>query len=100
MECIASALIGGSPVDQAMIHKVIIFTEKRSEDRLTQEVIRVLGLIRTHNAEGLDFIGKGIGSTNRFVRESALNAASRMDRDVRAKFAAQLGRIANDPEEL
>jgi hypothetical protein len=96
---IASALISGSRADPAMIHRVINFAEKRGDDKLTMEVLRVLGLIRTRNGDALDFIGKGLASTNRFVRESALNATSRMDRDVRVKFAAQLGRIASDMNE-
>lgn len=98
-EGITYALIDGSHGDQAMIHRVISFAEARSEDRLTGEVIRVVGLIRTRNAEAVDLIGKGLESKNKFLREAAVKAAVRMDRDVRVKFAAQLGRIASDPDE-
>ena len=82
-----------------MVHKVLSVVEKRSDVALTNAALKDLGLVKTRSTEALNFIGKGLDSGNAFTRESAVDAVSRLDRNVRTRFAAQLGRIAADSSE-
>ena len=85
--------------DPISVHHVLSIVQKRNESLLTSAIVRELGLQGIKNAEALAFIGKTLDSTDPAIREAALDSVTRLDRENRARFAAQLGRIAADPRE-
>ena len=93
------ALITAASSDPVILHKVLNFVAKRSEVEITISALQALHPLQPQDAEALDFIGKSLDGSREFVREAAVNAVQGWKREVRAKFAAQLGRIAVDPEE-
>jgi len=95
---IAAGLLESSPTD-ATVHKTLAVVARRGDPGLTSGVIRTLGLSKTRNPEALSLLGTGLNGGDRFVRESAVEAVSRLETDVRARFAPQLARIAADPNE-
>jgi len=95
---IAVSLIKTSPNDNATVHKVLSVVTSRSDDNVTGSVIRQLGLSRTHAPEAIGFISTSLDSDRPGVHESAVDAASRLNKDQRA-FSSQLARIASDPKE-
>jgi HEAT repeats len=100
---IAGCLLNASPLDAAILHRVLTVVRELSDDKVMVECLRELGLLRTRNPEALSFIGKGLDSPNPHIRQSAVDAVSRLERDLRVGFAAQLGRIAadnNEPKEV
>jgi hypothetical protein len=96
---IAASLVEAAPSDPATIHKTLLVVSSRSDAGLTSGVLRQLGTSRSRVPEALNFIGTSLDSANQHVRAAAVDAASRLDRDVRGQFAAQLSRIASDPSE-
>ena len=96
---ISAFLLQALPDDPGMVHRVLSAIRKRSDAGPTIGVLQQLGLIKTRNPEALTFIGASLASANRFHREAAVEAVSRLDRVNRLKFAAQLGRIAEDNSE-
>ncbi len=96
---VIGSLLETSPSDPATVHRVLGVVEKRSDVALTDSVLRTLGLLRIQNAEAISFIGQGLNSGNPYTREAAVDAVSRLDRNIRTRFAAHLGRIAADHTE-
>lgn len=92
---IASAVLQAAPSDQSIVHQVITFTQARPD--VVDPVIRRIGLSKIQLPEALDFVGKELDDP--MMRPSAIVAVSSLDRDVRARFASQLTRIAQDPDE-
>ncbi len=85
--------------DTVTVHRILMLADKRSETAFTDGVVHELGLVRTHNPEALAFIGKSLDSKDAPVREAAVDAAGRIDRETRARFTEQLARIGADPNE-
>lgn len=96
---IAASLLEASPNDTATVHKTLSVVGRRADPGLTSGVIRQLGLSKSRNREALAFLGASLSHADAHVRESAVDAASRLDQDVRAEFAVPLARIASDPNE-
>jgi hypothetical protein len=94
---IAAGLLHAASSNQAIVHQVIGVAEKRSEYEVKYAVLQEIGLSKIQLPDALDLVGKELDDPN--VRFGAIVAASRLDRDVRARFAAQLSRIAQDPDE-
>jgi hypothetical protein len=94
---IAEALLHAAPANQGIVHQVLSLAEKRSEYDVRYPVVKEIGLSRIQVPEALDFVGKELD--NPTGRSGAIVAASRLDREARARFAAQLSRIAQDPDE-
>jgi hypothetical protein len=94
---IAEALLHAAPTNQGIVHQVLSLAEKRSEYDVRYPVVKEIGLLRIQVPEALDFVGKELD--NPTGRSGAIVAASRLDRGARARFAAQLSRIAQDPDE-
>lgn len=96
---IAASLLDASPSDPATVHKVLGVAVSRADTGLTTGIIRTLGLRKTRNAEALNFLSANLSHADSHVRESAVDAVSRLDRDLHFQFANQLARIASDPRE-
>jgi hypothetical protein len=96
---IAASLLESSPTDAATVHKTLAVVARRGDPGLTTGVMKTLGLLKTRNPEALSLLGTGLNGGDRFVRESAVEAVSRLETDVRGRFAPQLARIAADPNE-
>ncbi len=96
---IAASLLDSAPTDAAIVHKTLLVVSQRPDPGLTGGVLRQLGLNKTRVPEALDFIGRNLNHADPNVRASAVDAASRLDRDVRKQFTAQLSRILSDPSE-
>jgi len=96
---IAASLIEASPNDHAIVHRVLSVVSSRSDDNLTHSVIRQLGLSRTRDPEAIGFISTSLDSNSPGIRESAVDAAARLNNDQKALLSSQLARIASDPKE-
>jgi hypothetical protein len=96
---IAASLLEASPNDAATVHKTLTVVGLRADPGLTSGVIRQLGLIKSRNREALAFLGASLNHADTHVRESAVDAVSRLDHDIRSQFAVPLARIASDPNE-
>ncbi len=96
---IAASLLEASPNDTATVQKTLNVVGRRADPGLTSGVIRQLGLIKSRNSEALAFLGANLNHADAHVRESAVDAISRLDQDIRAQFAGPLARIASDPHE-
>jgi len=95
----AASLLEAFPKDPPIIGRVLGITSDRSDSGLTTGVVRQLGLMKTVEPQALKFIGSALDSPNPTVRFAAAEAVGKLDRDVRARFARQLGRIASDRDE-
>jgi len=95
----AEAPILDRPNDPALIHLVLDLTRKRSDDKLTSEIVRILGLARTRNTEALNFIAACLSRQRPKTHYAAVDAVSRLDRDLQAQFAADLSLIVANPDE-
>jgi hypothetical protein len=93
------ALITADTSNVAIRHKVLNFVTKQSNAEITGSALHALQLVRPPNTEALEFMGKSLDSDIASVRDSAVDVVRGLDREVRTKFAAQLGRIAGDPQE-
>jgi hypothetical protein len=89
-------LLRAAPSNQSILHQVLNVAENRSEFDVKYPVLQAIGLSKIQLPEALDFIGNELEDP--IGRSGAIVAASRLDRDVRARFAAQLSRIAQDPD--
>ncbi len=98
MLSVAASLLEASN-DPTLIHRVLSVVQKRADLPVTNGILGQLGLVRTRNPEALSFIGGNLDSANPASRRAAVEAVSRLDREVRVKFATQLGRIAADDTE-
>ncbi len=98
-EAIVFSLLAASSSDPAMLHKVLMFVTKRSEGTVTISALRGLNLENRLTAEALDFIDISLNSTDHWIRQTAVDVIRMFPKDVRTKFAAQLGRIARDSKE-
>src|SRR5262249_31281420 len=96
---IAASLLDASPSDTATLRKTLCVVARRRDPRLASVVIKTLGLLNSRQPDALNFLGASLGGSDAFVRESAVEAVSRLDRDVRSQFFPQLARIAGDPHE-
>ncbi|MGZ4830431.1 MAG: HEAT repeat domain-containing protein, partial [Candidatus Angelobacter sp.] len=96
---IAASLLEASPNDTATVHKTLSVVGRRADPGLTSGVIRQLGLSKSRNREALAFLGASLSHADAHVRESSVDAISRLDQDIRAEFAVPLARIASDPNE-
>jgi hypothetical protein len=94
---IGVGLLHSAPSNQAIVHQVLSLAEKRSEYDVKAPLLQEIGLSKIQLPEALDFIGKELDDPS--LRSNAMTAASRLDRDVRARFAGQLSLIAQDPDE-
>jgi hypothetical protein len=94
---LAVGLLHSAPSNQAIIHRVLSLAGTRSEYDVKYPLLQEIGLSKIQLPEALDFIAKELDDPA--VRSGAMVAASRLDRDVRARFAAQLSLIAQDPDE-
>lgn len=93
---IAAALLRAAPSNEATAHQVFSLAASRSEHDVKYPILQEIGLSKIQLPEALDFVGKELD--NPTARIGAIVAASRLDRDVRARFAAQLSHIAQDPD--
>ncbi len=93
------ALITSATSNQLIRHNVLKFVTKQSNAEITSSALHALHLVRPPDTEALNFIGKSLDSNSPSVRDSAVNVVGGFDREVRVRFAAQLGRIAGDAEE-
>lgn len=96
---IAASLLEAAPADAPTLHKVLLVVSNRSDALLTNGVIRQLGLSKSRLPEAMDFISANLNKEDPYLRASAVDAASRLDKDKRALFSSQLIRIASDPKE-
>lgn len=96
---IAVSLMQASPSDAATLHKTLATVGRRADPGLNSGVIRQLGLMKTRSPEALGFLEANLGHPDVHVRESAVDAISRLDPDVKTRFAVHLTRIAADPNE-
>jgi hypothetical protein len=96
-DAIAAGLLHAAPANQAIVHQVLSFVEKRSEYDLKFSALQEIGLSKIQLPEALDFIAKQLDDSA--VRSGAMTAVSRLDPNVRARYASQLTRIALDPNE-
>ncbi len=96
---IAACLLRAAPTDPATVHKVLVFASARSDADLTNGVLSQLGLSKIRLTEAVDFISVNLNQDDKRLRASAVDAASRLDKDTRAHFSSQLSRIASDPKE-
>jgi hypothetical protein len=71
----------------------------RSDAGLTNGVIRQLGLSKSRLPEAIDFISANLNKEDPYLRASAVDAVSRLDKDKKVLFSSQLVRIASDPRE-
>jgi len=92
-------LLAAPASDPPMLHKVLTYVTKRSEEEVTDAALRGLHVAHSLNAEALDFVGIGLDSSDKSIREAAVGVVRSLPKDVRTKFAAQLGRLARDPKE-
>ncbi len=100
---IAASLLKASPKDLETFHGVLSVVETKSDAVITDGIIRTLGLMKTRNQEALSFIARNLDSGNPCIRAAAVDATSRLDRDLRLTLAPQLRRIAadgNEPEHV
>jgi hypothetical protein len=96
---IAASLLEAAPADSSILHRVLLVVSSRSDAGLTNSVIRQLGLSKTRLPEAIDFIAANLNQESEGLRTSAVDAASRLDKDMRAQISSQLSRIASDPKE-
>ncbi|ADV83956.1 hypothetical protein AciPR4_3200 [Terriglobus saanensis SP1PR4] len=96
---IAASLLQAARTDAPTVHRVLLVVSSRSDADLTSSVIRQLGLSRIRLPEAVNFISSNLNQEDEFLRASAVDAASRLDKDTRAQFSSQLNRIASDPKE-
>jgi hypothetical protein len=96
---IAASLLENAPSDPSTVHKSLLVVSRRSNPGLTGGVLRQLGLSKSRAPEALTFIRANLGHADADVRASAVDAASRLDSDIRPQFSAELSRIASDPLE-
>jgi hypothetical protein len=93
---IALSLLEHSDSYSAMFSKVLTFVERQPDLTVKTGVLTQVGLWRKRDTVSLSFIGNALN--NAATRRAAIDAVSRLDRNVRAQYVAQLNRIANDPE--
>jgi len=96
---IAASLLEAFAANQEIIDKVVDFVKNRSDTGLTTGVLRQLGLMKSRDPHALSLIRSNLDSANPGIRYAAVDAVSRLDRDVRGQFARQVGRIATDDKE-
>jgi hypothetical protein len=96
---IAASLLDSARSDPAILHKTLVVVSRRSDPGLTNGVLRQLGLSKSRLPEAMSFIGANLNQTDSHLRASAVDAAARLDRDVRTQFSGDLARIASDPSE-
>jgi hypothetical protein len=96
---IAASLLEAFPANREIIEKVVGFVQSRSDTGLTTGVLRQVGLMKSRDPRALSLIGSNLDSANRGIRYAAVDAVSRLDRDVRGQFARQVARIATDDKE-
>lgn len=93
---IAAGLLHAARSNEAILHQVLGIAATRSEYDVKYPILQEIGLSKIQLPEALDFVGKELGDPT--ARIGTIVAASRMDRDVRARFAAKLSDIARDPD--
>jgi len=93
------ALITARTSNPAIRHKVLRYVAKKSEIEITISGLEALHQVRHPDEEALDFMGKSLDHDSTFVRDAAVQDVLGLDRGLRARFAAQLGRIARDSNE-
>jgi hypothetical protein len=96
---IAASLLEALPADAPTLHKILLVVANRSDSDLTNTVIRTLGLTRSRLPEAMDYIAANLNQKDVYLRTSAVDAASRLDKDKKALFFSKLNQIASDPEE-
>ena len=96
---IAASLIENAPSDTATIHRTLLVAGQKSSPGLTGGVLRQLGLSKSRAPEALTFIHSNLQHSDEDVRASAVDAVSRLDRDIRPQFSAELARISANPQE-
>ncbi len=96
---IAASLLQALPSDAVTQRRTFAVVDRRADPGLTGSVIRQLGLIRARTPEALAFLEVNLSHPDIHVRESAVDAVSRLDADVRSRFAGHLARMATDPNE-
>jgi hypothetical protein len=94
---IAGAVLRAAPVNEAIVRQVLSSVEKRSEYEVKYSILQQIGLSKIQFPEALDFLGKQLEDPT--ARVDAIVAISRLDRGARARFAPQLSRIAQNPEQ-
>ncbi|ADV83955.1 HEAT repeat domain-containing protein [Terriglobus saanensis] len=96
---IAACLLRAAPTDAPTVHRVLAFVSAHPDAVLTNGVIRQLGLSRIRLPEAVNFISTNLDQEDEGFRASAVDAASRLDKETRAQISSQLKRIASDPKE-
>ncbi len=96
---IAASLIDASPSDSVTVQRALRVVARRAQPGLTAGVLRQLGLSKSKAPEALDFVATSLQDSDVHIRASAVDAASRMDKYTRQRFAARLQQIASDPSE-
>jgi hypothetical protein len=96
---IAASLLEAAPADSSILHRVLLVVSSRSDAGLTNGVIRQLGLSKSRLPEAINFISANLNQNDPYLRASAVDAVSRLDKDKKTLFSSQLIRIASDPKE-
>jgi HEAT repeat protein len=88
-----------APADPSIVHKVLAFVSAHPDVDLTSNVVHQIGLYGIQLPEAVNFISANLDQNDRLLRASAVEAASRLDKDTRVQLEGQLSRIASDPQE-
>ena len=88
-----------APADPSSVHKVLAFVSAHPDVNLTSNVLHQIGLYRIELPEAVNFVSSNLEQNDRLLRASAVEAASRLDKDTRVRLEGQLSRIASDPKE-
>lgn len=98
-QAFAVLLLNAAPADPSIVHRVLSLASARANRDLTMAVLKQLGLSRIQFPEAVDFISANLNQDDKYLREQAVDAASRLDKDTRAQLSGQLSQIASDPKE-
>lgn len=96
---IAASLLAASPADAATQRKIFAVVARNADLGLRSGVVRQLGLSKVRTAEALSFLDSNLNHPDINIRESAVDAVSRLDADVRSRFAPRLAAMASDPNQ-
>ena len=67
---------------------------------MTARILNDIGLLQISHDEALKFITASFTDANSYVRLAAVEAAGRMNREVKAKFTQELLHVTQNPDEL
>lgn len=92
-------LLKAAPNDVSTVHKVLSFASSHPDADFSTGVLQQLGLSRTRLPEAVDFISASLDQQDPSLHYAAVDAASRLDKDARARCTSGLRRIASNPAE-